>query len=195
MRGWSQRSRGRGETREVPMQWTGERDGQYRARSRPARRDVRGAGRRVARGKTLGSGHRRPRRARRRRVLRRDHACPAAAADRRRHRRPFLYAGDDDGMPDDLRYTGRGVTTVEERELWHMPIVLMLFVGLCAPNGAIGAPSASRRGTPSSASVLKRQIRWSAADKRIGVRVAAVRPGIAGSGPDRTHGGDRRPLR
>ena len=39
-------------------------------------------------------------------------------------------------MPDDLRYTGRGVTTVEERELWHMPIVLMLFVGLlCAEWG------------------------------------------------------------
>jgi hypothetical protein len=29
-----------------------------------------------------------------------------------------------------LRYTGRGVTTVEERELWHMPIVLLLFLGL-----------------------------------------------------------------
>ena len=37
------------------------------------------------------------------------------------------------GMPEDLRYTGRGVTTVEERELWHMPIVLMLFarIDLC----------------------------------------------------------------
>ena len=40
------------------------------------------------------------------------------------------------GMPEDLRYTGRGVTTVEERELWHMPIVLMLLVGLvCAEWG------------------------------------------------------------
>jgi hypothetical protein len=33
-------------------------------------------------------------------------------------------------MPEDLRYTGRGVTTVEERELWHMPVMLMLFLGL-----------------------------------------------------------------
>jgi hypothetical protein len=33
-------------------------------------------------------------------------------------------------MPEDLRYTGRGVTTVEERELWHMPAMLMLFLGL-----------------------------------------------------------------
>jgi hypothetical protein len=35
-------------------------------------------------------------------------------------------------LADDLRYTGRGVTTVEEHELWHMPIVLLLIVGLLA---------------------------------------------------------------
>ena len=34
------------------------------------------------------------------------------------------------GMPEDLRYTGRGVTTVEERELWHMPIVMVLLLSL-----------------------------------------------------------------
>lgn len=39
-------------------------------------------------------------------------------------------------LADDLRYTGRGVTTVEEHELWHMPLVLMLLVGLlCAEWG------------------------------------------------------------
>jgi uncharacterized membrane protein len=39
-------------------------------------------------------------------------------------------------LADDLRYTGRGVTTVEEHDLWHMPIVLMLLVGLlCAEWG------------------------------------------------------------
>lgn len=39
-------------------------------------------------------------------------------------------------LADDMRYTGRGVTTVEEHELWHMPIVLMLLVGLlCAEWG------------------------------------------------------------
>ena len=36
-------------------------------------------------------------------------------------------------LPEDLKYTGRGVTTVEERDLWHMPIVLLVLVGLtCA---------------------------------------------------------------
>ena len=40
------------------------------------------------------------------------------------------------GMPEDLRYTGRGVTTVEERELWHMPIVLFLLLGLISAEWA-----------------------------------------------------------
>jgi uncharacterized membrane protein len=48
----------------------------------------------------------------------------------------FYEAGSTDSLPDDLRYTGRGVTTVEEHDLWHMPIVLMLLVGLlCAEWG------------------------------------------------------------
>lgn len=48
----------------------------------------------------------------------------------------FYTANDTATLADDLRYTGRGVTTVEEHELWHMPIVLMLIVGLlCAEWG------------------------------------------------------------
>ena len=40
------------------------------------------------------------------------------------------------GLSEDLRYTGRGVTTVEERDLWHLPIVLLALVGLmCAEWG------------------------------------------------------------
>ena len=40
------------------------------------------------------------------------------------------------GMPEDLRYTGRGVTTVEERELWDLPIVFIMLIGLlCAEWG------------------------------------------------------------
>jgi uncharacterized membrane protein len=48
-----------------------------------------------------------------------------------------FYAADNTAsLADDLRYTGRGVTTVEEHDLWHMPIVLMLLVGLlCAEWG------------------------------------------------------------
>ena len=48
----------------------------------------------------------------------------------------FYEANDTASLPEDLRYTGRGVTTVEEHDLWHMPIVLMLLVGLlCAEWG------------------------------------------------------------
>jgi hypothetical protein len=48
----------------------------------------------------------------------------------------FYEAGTTATLTDDLRYTGRGVTSVEEHDLWHMPIVLMLLVGLlCAEWG------------------------------------------------------------
>jgi uncharacterized membrane protein len=42
----------------------------------------------------------------------------------------FYEASYTESLVDDLRYTGRGVTSVEEHDLWHMPIVLMLLVGL-----------------------------------------------------------------
>jgi hypothetical protein len=48
----------------------------------------------------------------------------------------FYTADKVAAVPEDVKYTGRGVTTVEERDLWHMPIVLMLLVGLvCAEWG------------------------------------------------------------
>lgn len=48
----------------------------------------------------------------------------------------FYTAADAAALAEDLQYTGRGVTTIEERELWHMPIVLLLLVGLlCAEWG------------------------------------------------------------
>ena len=31
-------------------------------------------------------------------------------------------------LADDVKYTGRGVKTVEERDLWDMPIVLFLLL-------------------------------------------------------------------
>jgi hypothetical protein len=48
----------------------------------------------------------------------------------------FYDAATTASLADDLRYTGRGVTTVEEHELWHMPIVLLFLIGLlCAEWG------------------------------------------------------------
>jgi hypothetical protein len=34
------------------------------------------------------------------------------------------------GLAEDVRYAGRGVTSVEERDLWNMPIVLIVLLGL-----------------------------------------------------------------
>jgi len=56
----------------------------------------------------------------------------------------YYQAGNTATLADDLRYTGRGVTTVEEHDLWNMPIVLLLIVGLlCAEWGyrrVVGLP-------------------------------------------------------
>ena len=42
-----------------------------------------------------------------------------------------FYAADDaGGLAQDVRYTGRGVTTIEEHELWQMPIVLAVLLAL-----------------------------------------------------------------
>ncbi len=40
----------------------------------------------------------------------------------------FYKAADAAALPEDIRYSGRGVTTTEERDLWHMPIVLGLIL-------------------------------------------------------------------
>ena len=33
-------------------------------------------------------------------------------------------------LPEDITYLGRGVTVVQEKDLWDMPVVLVLLVGL-----------------------------------------------------------------
>jgi hypothetical protein len=33
-------------------------------------------------------------------------------------------------LADDVKYAGRGVTTIEERDLWDMPALLLLLLGL-----------------------------------------------------------------
>ena len=48
----------------------------------------------------------------------------------------FYQADSMASLPEDLKYSGRGVTAVEERELWHMPILLLSLVTvLCAEWG------------------------------------------------------------
>lgn len=127
-----------GSIMDVPMQWSGERSGEYVA-TVPAV----GEGQYEARieatraGQALGT------------TMAHVRAAPGDAEyfDATMHaatlRRiaeetggKFYDASAIQGLPEDLRYTGRGVTTVEERDLWHLPIVLILLVGLlCAEWG------------------------------------------------------------
>ena len=117
---------------DVPMQWTGERNGEYRATFPTADQGMYVAQVEATRaGKALGAGTTEVR------------AVPSDAEyfDATMHAARLKRIADETGgrfytpetiggMPEDLRYTGRGVTTVEERELWHMPIVMVLLLGL-----------------------------------------------------------------
>jgi len=122
----------------VPMQWGGERSGEYVAQI-PAV----GAGQYEARieatrgGESIGS------------TVAHVRAAPGDAEyfDATMHAATLRRIADEtggkfytaaamQGLAEDLRYTGRGVTTVEERDLWHLPIVFILLIGLmCAEWG------------------------------------------------------------
>jgi uncharacterized membrane protein len=127
-----------GAVADVPMSWDGEHPGQYSATV-----PTKGPGWYQAKieatrqGKPVGS------------AVTHFRAAPGDAEyfDATMHAATLRRIADDTGgrfyessntstLADDLRYTGRGVTTVEEHELWHMPIVLLLLVGLlCAEWG------------------------------------------------------------
>jgi uncharacterized membrane protein len=121
-----------GKAIQVPLQWTGERNGQYRgtfvadetgpyATTVEAVRDNTKVG--------AGAAHMR--------------AAPGDAEyfDPTMHAARLKRIADEtggrfyttsnvNGLAEDLKYTGRGVTTVEERDLWHMPFMLLLLVAL-----------------------------------------------------------------
>ncbi len=120
---------------DVPMQWTGERNGQYRGSFVSTAQGMYAAKVEAARGgKALGDGVTHVR------------AAPGDAEyfDATMHAARLKRIADETGgrfytpetlgtLAEDLKYTGRGVTTTEERDLWHMPIVLLLLLGLtCA---------------------------------------------------------------
>ena len=123
---------------DVPMQWSGEKSGEYVA-SVPthalgwyeAKIDA------IHGGKTIGS------------AVTHVRAAPGDAEyfDATMHAPTLKRIADEtggrfytpatvQGLSEDLKYTGRGVTTVEERDLWHLPIVMVLLIGLlCAEWG------------------------------------------------------------
>ena len=42
----------------------------------------------------------------------------------------FFKSGDTSGLSDALTLSGRGVTVVEEKDLWDMPVLFLLLVAL-----------------------------------------------------------------
>jgi hypothetical protein len=121
-----------GTVSDVPMQWTGERNGQYRATFTSGAAGVYAASVEATRaGASLGRG------AAQVRVAAGDAEYFDAVMHAGRLQRiaeetggRFYTADQVAGLPQDIQYTARGVTTTEERELWHMPIVLLLVLGL-----------------------------------------------------------------
>jgi len=127
-----------GRKRDVPLQWTGERNGQYRANF-----DTSEAGWYEAKldatrdGKPVGT------------AVTHVRAMPDDAEyfDAAMHAPLLKRIAQDTGgrfypadamstLPEDLKYSGRGVTAVEERELWHMPVLLLSLVAVvCAEWG------------------------------------------------------------
>ena len=116
-------------TTEMPLAFVVDRDGEYRATFAAAQDGLYEVA--VDAGPTTGAGAGvRAGGARRPRVLRRGDAAGLPAPRGRRHGRPFLHAGDASTLPEDITYLGRGVTVVQEKDLWDMPVVLVLLVGL-----------------------------------------------------------------
>jgi uncharacterized membrane protein len=127
-----------GRTEDVPLQWTGERSGQYRATFDTSEPGWYQAKLEATRGgKPVGTSTTHVR------------AVPDDAEyfDAAMHA-PLLkriaeetggrfYTADKlQALPEDLKYSGKGVTAVEERELWHMPILLLaLLTVICAEWG------------------------------------------------------------
>ena len=127
-----------GTSLDVPLEWTGERDGLYRGRFVTTGGGTYEVAVDSSRGADIiGSGIT---------YLR---AAPSDAEffDPTMHEAPlrriadetggrFYTADEAMGLAEDVRYGGRGVTSVEERELWNMPIILFALMGLvCAEWG------------------------------------------------------------
>ena len=122
-----------GKTQDVPMEWTVEQDGEYRARYTPSEDglhliSVTGA---AKDGKDAGKGSTYLR------VAPSDAEYFDAAM-----RRPlleriaeetegrFYTAASSSGLTEAIEYSGKGITVTEEKELWDMPIILFALLGL-----------------------------------------------------------------
>jgi hypothetical protein len=122
-----------GKTEDVPMEWTVEHDGEYRARFTPTEdglykvsvggtaKDGRDVGRGEVNARVAPSDAEYFDAAMRAPLLRR------VAEDTEGR---FFKADDTAKLVDAITFSGKGITVVEEKELWDMPVILMLLLGL-----------------------------------------------------------------
>jgi uncharacterized membrane protein len=122
-----------GRVEDVPMEWTVENDGEYRARFTPSEEGIY----RIAVDGFTQTGADASRGTMFLRVAPSDAEYFDAAMRPSLLRRlseetggRFFRSADTTGLVDAISYSGRGVTVIEERELWDMPIVLVLLLGL-----------------------------------------------------------------
>jgi uncharacterized membrane protein len=123
---------------DVPLEWTGDRDGLYRGRfvsTEAGTYEVAVDSSRSS--EIIGSGV----------TFMRAGPSDVEFFDPTMHEGPLRRIAEETagrfyttdtaaGLAEDVRYAGRGVTSVEERELWNMPIILFLLIGLvCAEWG------------------------------------------------------------
>ena len=120
-----------GKTEDVPMEWTVEHDGEYRARFTPAEDGLY----KISVGGLTGKGEDVGRGTAAMRVAPSDNEYFDAAmrapllqrlADETEGR--FYRAKDVSQLPEAITYSGKGITMIEERELWDMPIMLVMLL-------------------------------------------------------------------
>jgi uncharacterized membrane protein len=117
---------------EVPLSWTVRRDGEYRATFAPTEEgtyEVRVAA--AKGGETIGTAVSHVRVA----PSEREYFDPAMREPLLRRLAEetggaFFRASDTAGLSDALTLSGRGVTVVEEKDLWDMPVLFLLLVAL-----------------------------------------------------------------
>jgi hypothetical protein len=127
-----------GTTQDVPLEWSGERDGLYRGTFVSAGTGTHEVAVDSSRASAIvGSGV----------TFVRSGPSDAEYFDPTMHEGPLRRIADETGgrfysadaatgLAEDVRYGGRGVTSVEERELWNMPIILLAVIALvCAEWG------------------------------------------------------------
>jgi uncharacterized membrane protein len=123
-----------GKTTEMPLQWTVARDGEYRSTfvpEEPGLYEVKASATRGGQDLGAGTTHLRASAgdseyfdaAMRSSLLRRIAEDTGGV---------FFTPEDAAKLPEAINYSGRGVTVVEERDLWDMPLILLVILGLIA---------------------------------------------------------------